>query len=148
RFSLAQSAAPGRDMQISKENFVAARNFTNKIWNATRFVLLRLGDMKQTPELAALLPHLELADKWILNRLNEIVGETTSAVERFDMDAASRGLYDFFWSDFCDWYVEMVKPRVDREHFSNLPCSPTSTEAAKAVLATVLETSLKLLHPF
>ncbi len=148
RFSLAQTAAPGRDMQISKENFVSARNFSNKIWNATRFVLMRLDGMQSIRAVTPETPGLDLADRWILHRFNEVVQETTDAIERFDLDAASRGLYDFFWSDYCDWYLEMVKPRVDREHFADLPCTPESTQAARDVLATVLEGTLKLLHPF
>ncbi|MCG3205967.1 MAG: Valine--tRNA ligase [Elusimicrobia bacterium] len=148
RFSLAQSAAPGRDMQISKENFVSARNFSNKIWNATRFVLMRLGGMGSISPVLPKTPGLELPDRWILHRFNQMVRETTESIEHFDLDAASRGLYDFFWGDYCSWYLEMVKPRVDRENFSDYPCTAESTQAAKNVLAMVLEGTLKLLHPF
>lgn len=148
RFSLSQSAAPGRDMQISKDNFVGARNFSNKIWNATRFVLMRLGNMKEIPALNVKSSGMELSDKWILHRYFETITATTAALERLDIDAAARGLYDFFWADFCDWYVEMVKPRVDREHYSDIPCSPESSEIARTVLATILEGTLRLLHPF
>ncbi len=165
RFSLAQSAAPGRDMQISKENFVATRNFSNKIWNATRFALMHLRrgqvssirypgkGLRQSPSESRIsdtgdLSPLELADRWILHRYNEVVKETTEAIEGFNVDAAARLLYDFFWADLCDWYLEMVKPRVDREHFADIPVTPESSAAARAVLATVVEGSLKLLHPF
>ncbi len=148
RFSLAQTAAPGRDMQISKENFVSARNFSNKIWNATRFMLMRLGEMKVITPVTPETPGLELADRWILHRFNQIIHNTTDAIEKFDLDAASRGLYDFFWADFCDWYLEMVKPRVDREHFADHAVTAESTHAARNVLATVLEGTIKMLHPF
>src|SRR5262249_25105733 len=126
RFSLAQSAAPGRDMQISKENFVGARNFCNKIWNATRFMLMNLEGYKSVEPIDPSDPGLELADRWILNRYNQIIAETTKSLETYDVDAASRGLYDFFWADFCDWYLEMVKPRVDREHYGDYAVTPAS----------------------
>jgi valyl-tRNA synthetase len=148
RFSLAQSAAPGRDMQISKENFVSARNFCNKIWNATRFVLMNLGDMKAISPVSPDMPGLELADRWILHRYNQSTTEATASLERFDVDTAARTLYDFFWGDYCDWYLEIAKPRVDRVHFAELPCSPESTHVAKNVLATVLEGTLRMMHPF
>jgi valyl-tRNA synthetase len=139
RFSLAQSAAPGRDMQISKENFVMTRNFSNKVWNATRFSLMNLAGMSSIPPRETWEKNLELADQWILHRYNDVIRETTKAIEAMDLDAASRGLYDFFWGDFCDWYLEMVKPRL-------LGDNPSA--AARATLATVLEGTLRLLHPF
>ena len=148
RFSLAQSAAPGRDMQISKDNFVGARNFSNKIWNATRFVLMNLSELDSAHEIEPDRDPLELADRWILHRYTEVIEETTAALDRFDIDAAARGLYDFFWSDFCDWYLELAKPRVDRAHFADIPCAPESTDVARRVLATVLNGCLRLLHPF
>jgi len=148
RFSLAQSAAPGRDMQISKENFIATRNFCNKIWNATRFALMNLEGLTTVVPISSVAADLDLSDRWILHRYNQTVKETTEALDRFDIDAASRGLYNFFWSDFCDWYLELIKPRVDRVHYAEFPITPGSTTAAKTVLATVLEGSIKLLHPF
>lgn len=148
RFSLAQSAAPGRDMQISKENFVSARNFCNKIWNATRFVLMNLGDMSAITSITPETPGVQLADRWILHRYNEIITEVTKCLERFDVDTAARTLYDFFWGDYCDWYLEMAKPRVDRVHYADIACTEESTRAAKTVLATVLEGTIRMLHPF
>jgi valyl-tRNA synthetase len=148
RFSLAQSAAPGRDMQISKENFVSARNFCNKIWNATRFVLMNLGDMNAISPITPDTPGVELADRWILHRFNEITKEATASLERFDVDTAARILYDFFWSDYCDWYLEMAKPRVDRVRYGEIACSNESTHVAKNVLAFVLEGTIRLMHPF
>ena len=148
RFSLAQSAAPGRDMQISKENFVATRNFCNKIWNATRFALMNLEGLINIPPVSTVANDLDLSDRWILHRFNQVVKETTASLDRFDVDAASRGLYNFFWSDFCDWYLELIKPRVDRVHYPEFPITEGSTTAAKTVLATVLEGAIKLLHPF
>jgi valyl-tRNA synthetase len=148
RFSLAQSAAPGRDMQISKENFVATRNFNNKIWNATRFAMMHIGDLGASIPSVPSKNNLELSDRWILQRLSVAISETTDALERHDIDAASRGLYDFFWSELCDWYLEMIKPRLDRQHYADVPVTPESQMAARTVLATVLEAALRLLHPF
>jgi len=148
RFSLARSAAPGRDMQIAKDNFIAARNFSNKIWNATRFALMHLSGLKHLEPLEKHSAHMELADRWILHRYNQVVEETTDAMESLNLDAASRGLYDFFWSDFCDWYLEMVKPRLDPSRVSESGISKESGEAARQVLGTVLEGSMRLLHPF
>ncbi len=148
RFSLAQTAAPGRDMQISKENFVSARNFCNKIWNATRFVLMNLGEMSAITTITPETPGVQLADRWILHRYNEIISEVTKSLERFDVDTAARTLYDFFWGDYCDWYLEMAKPRVDRVHYSEITCSAESTHVAKNILATVLEGTIRMMHPF
>lgn len=143
RFGLAQSAAPGRDMHIAKENFIATRNFSNKIWNATRFSLLHLESIKEIDPISKVKKDLVLSDRWILSRFNDVVNETTKAMEDFNLDAASRGLYDFFWSDFCDWYLEMIKPRFDESKFSK-----ESAYAARIVLGTVLNGTLRLLHPF
>ena len=156
RLSLAQSATPGRDMQISKENFVKTRNFSNKVWNAARFSLMYMGECKIISAPGEWTAHLELSDRWILHRYNEVVRNATQAIDRFDMDSAARDLYDFFWSEFCDWYVEMAKPRLaslrqgdPNGNHSGLPVfSKESSEAARCVLATVLEGSLRLLHPF
>jgi valyl-tRNA synthetase len=148
RFALAQSAAPGRDMQVSKDNFTASRNFSNKIWNATRFSLVHLASLKDIPDLAHFKDKWELSDRWILNRLNLVIRSTTEAMKIFDIDAASRGLYDFFWSDLCDWYLEMIKPRFDEAKREEFGFDASSADAAGAVLATVLETVLRLLHPF
>jgi valyl-tRNA synthetase len=136
RFSLAQSAVPGRDMHIAPENFVSARNFSNKIWNATRFALMNMPPVRvELPSSAA----LSMEDKWILHRTNDIIETVTQALESFDMSAAARALYHFFWSDFCDWYLETAKPRLQ---------SAEQKAAPQAVLAHVLETSFRLLHPF
>ncbi|MFN0117277.1 MAG: valine--tRNA ligase [Elusimicrobiota bacterium] len=148
RFSLAQSAAPGRDMQISKENFISTRNFSNKVWNATRFALMNLSDVTHVEPVNSWWEKTELSDKWILSRLSQVIQSTSESIEKFDCDAASRGLYDFFWSDFCDWYLELIKPRVDRAHYSDHSVSTQSTHAAKQTLATVLDVVLRLLHPF
>ncbi len=148
RFSLSQSAAPGRDMQISKDNFIGARNFCNKVWNATRFALMNLEGLGAVPAFDSIKNDLDVADKWILHRFNETVLNTTAALDTFDLDAASRGLYTFFWADFCDWYLELIKPRVDRVHYADIQVTEGSTQAARGVLAMVLEGTVKLLHPF
>ncbi len=148
RFALAQMAAPGRDMQISRENFMSMRNFSNKVWNATRFALMHLAELKSIPSIEKVHKHLELSDRWILNRYNEVLHDTSLAMEKMDVDAAARGLYDFFWGDLCDWYVEMVKPRIDQGHPLAAQVKPESREAARTVLATVLEGTIRMLHPF
>jgi len=148
RFALAQSAAPGRDMQLAQDNFLAARNFSNKIWNAVRFSLVHLKDLKAIPQISSFKPNWELSDRWILHRFNEVVRDTTVAMENFDLDSASRNLYNFFWFDLCDWYLEMIKPRFDRERWGENGITEKSAETARATLAHVLEGILRLLHPF
>lgn len=155
RFSLAESATPGRDMQLSKESFTKSRNFSNKIWNAARFALMNLKGLSAVPPPADWFKNAELPDRWILHRFNEVVKTTTHAMDVFDMDAAARGLYEFFWSEFCDWYLELVKPRLGSFKGGAGAGAGTATgfskesqEAARCVLATVLEGTLRLLHPF
>ncbi len=148
RFALAQMAAPGRDMQLSKENFLAMRNFANKVWNATRFALMHLSDMTEIPSISSVSKNFTLTDRWILHRYAEVVSQTGEAIESMNMDAASRLLYDFFWGDFCDWYLEMAKPRVDKGHPNAAHVSDEARLASRAALATVLEGTIRLLHPF
>jgi valyl-tRNA synthetase len=148
RMALAQSAAPGRDMQLSRDNFIGMRNFSNKIWNATRFSLMNLDHAEKIHELKKIGPPLELADRWILHRFFEVIQHTTEAMQGMDIDAAARGLYDFFWSDFCDWYLEMIKPRMDRQKSNGEGANISPRQTAQSVLATVLEGTLRMLHPF
>jgi valyl-tRNA synthetase len=119
----------------------AARNFANKIWNASRFVLLNLEG--QTPaQLGSPAPEaLELADRWILSRLHSTATQVIEELEAYGLGEGARLLYSLIWDDFCDWYIELVKPRLRRE-------DPTSKRTAQQVLASVLETILRLLHPW
>jgi valyl-tRNA synthetase len=120
----------------------ASRNFANKLWNAARFVMMNL-DGKTPQQLGEPQPKsLELSDKWILSRFNQIVGQTRDYIEAYGLGEAAKGLYDFIWGDFCDWYIELVKSRLWQQDNS------TSRQVAQQTLAYVLEGILKLLHPF
>ena len=136
RFSLAMGVSPGNDTRYSDEKVESARNFANKVWNASRFVLMNT----QTRE--AIDPaKLQLPDKWILSRLNKVIAEVSSHMEDGDFGIAAQNIYDFAWSEFCDWYIELSKGRLmgeDEEQKNNV----------RGVLIYVLEGILKLLHPF
>ncbi len=138
RFTLATGNSPGNDMRFYWERVEASRNFANKIWNASRFVLMNL-EIKENklPDLA----QLTLEDKWIISRYNTLVKEVTDNLEKFELGIAVQKLYDFIWETFCDWYIELVKPRLyDKESDSKLQ--------AQYVLTYVLSNTLELLHPF
>ena len=136
RFTLATGNSPGNDMRYSVEKVTASRNFANKIWNASRFVQMNLhiSELKVPEELS-------LEDKWILTKYNKLVEEVTDNLEKFELGVAVAKLYDFIWDVFCDWYIELVKPRLYDE------ADPTN-ETAQYVLSYVLSNTLKLLHPF
>ncbi|MDP2921234.1 MAG: valine--tRNA ligase [Candidatus Omnitrophota bacterium] len=142
RFSIISITAAGQDVFLSKEKFETGRNFANKIWNASRFVLINLSNFASCPagQLAKLdrWKDLSIADKWILSRLNRAIDSVTKALDNYRFNEAEGLVYDFFWHDFCDWYVEMVKPEI---------IGKKEGEAEK-ILIHVLEDSLKLLHPF
>ncbi|MBU1913245.1 MAG: valine--tRNA ligase [Candidatus Omnitrophica bacterium] len=140
RFSIISITAAGQDVFLSKEKFEIGRNFANKIWNASRFVLMNIGLGRQGSRLEA--KDLNIADKWILSRLNRTIEVVTKALKNYGFNEAESLLYDFIWHDFCDWYVEMVKPEIMTQG-SGLKAGGT-----KDVLIHVLEDSLKLLHPF
>lgn len=136
RFALAQSAAPGRDMQISNDSFLAARNFANKIWNASRFIFMNKGDIEISAE-----PQVkELSDKWILNEYNQTIKTVTRAFEVYDIDVAARTLYDFIWTKFCDWYIELSKIRMTSE-------SVEEKKQVLSVLIYILKGTIKMLAP-
>lgn len=132
RFTLATGNSPGNDMRFYTERVEASRNFANKIWNASRFVLMNLSD-GASAELPA---DMELEDKWIVGKLNTLVKEVTENVERYELGIAVQKLYDFIWDEFCDWYIELVKPRFG------------GNSNPQNVLVYVLSNVLKLLHPF
>ncbi len=138
RFALTTGAAPGNDLRISTDKLESSRNFANKLWNASRFVIgsLEYADAAQGWRELADVSHRE--DRWILSRLNRVIGRTQEYLERFEIGEAQREVYDFLWNEFCDWYIEFAKIRMrDDAEPSPLP-----------TLAHVLEKTLRLLHPF
>ena len=138
RFSLINGVAAGSDMRFSDEKIEGARNFMNKIWNASRFVLLNAED-KNIKDIKDC--KLNVADKWIISKLNKTIKEVTLNMEKFEMGVALANLYDFVWSDFCDWYIEFTKPILYGE-------DDIKREDTVSVLVYVLKEILKLLHPF
>ncbi|MGN1103856.1 MAG: valine--tRNA ligase, partial [Candidatus Coproplasma sp.] len=138
RFSLLQGVAPGNDMRFSEAKVEASRNFMNKIWNASRYVIMNCEgrNIKPVTEFK-----LTPADKWIISKLQAAIRDVTLSLNKFEFGLALQTLYDFTWSDFCDWYIELTKPALysdDEEKKDN----------AVSVLTFVLENTLKLLHPF
>ena len=139
RLTLVTGNAPGNDMRFYYERVENSRNFANKIWNATRFILMNL-DKSEVPE--TIDPQqLTGADRWILSRVNRLAKEVTENMDRFELGIAVQKVYDFLWDEFCDWYIEMVKPRLYAED------DPTKA-AALWTLKNTLVQALKLLHPF
>ena len=138
RLTLVTGNAPGNDMRYSEKKIIASRNFANKVWNASRFMLMNIekADLSNV-SLADLTP----ADKWILSKANSLVKEVTDNMEKYDFGVAVAKLNDFIWEEFCDWYIEMVKPRLYNEE-------DTTKAAALFTLKKVLTISLKLLHPY
>ncbi len=137
RLSLMQQAGKNQDIKYSEQRTDVAGNFCNKLWNASRFVLMNLGEdtIGELPNRSA----LSLADRWILSRLNSSIEAVNVALSNYDMDDATRTMYQFFWNDFCDWYVEMAKPRLQSEGADG--------STVRNMLAYVLETTLRMLHP-
>lgn len=138
RFTLATGNAPGNDMRFYIERVESSRNFANKIWNASRFTLMNLDITEnKLPDML----DLQLEDKWILSRYNKVVKAVTENLDKFELGIALSNVYDFIWESFCDWYIELVKPRLfDKEN-------PTA-KTAQYVLTYVLSNTMKLLHPF
>ncbi|MBQ3986099.1 MAG: valine--tRNA ligase [Oscillospiraceae bacterium] len=132
RFNLITGNSPGNDMRFYEEKCEAMRNFCNKIWNASRFVMMNLST-----ENATLPEHLELADKWILSKLNTLAKEVTENLDSYELGVAAQKIYDFIWDSFCDWYIELSKARLS-----------AGDEDVQRVLLYVLTEVLKLLHPF
>jgi valyl-tRNA synthetase len=137
RFALAQSAAPGRDMQISDESFMSARNFANKIWNASRFILMNL---KGVDNLDNEIEPSELADKWIVTEFENTFAKVQSAYDTYNVDTASRQIYDFFWTKYCDWYIELSKIRI-------MSCDTNVKRQVLSILVYILKGTLQLLSP-
>ncbi len=139
RLSLIMGNAPGNDMRFYWERVESCRNFANKVWNASRFIMMNLEKAEIKESLDESL--LTIADKWILSRVNSLAKEATENMEGFDLGIAVQKIYDFIWEEFCDWYIEMVKPRLYSE-------TDETKAAALWTLKHVLTTSLKLLHPY
>ena len=136
RFNLVTGNSPGNDMRFYTERCEAMRNFANKIWNASRFLMMNLTiDSCELPE------KLELEDKWILSKLNRLIPDVTDNMDRYELGVAAQKIYDFIWDDFCDWYIEMTKLRLQGD-------DEESKVRAQQVLCYVLTDMLKLLHPF
>ena len=147
RFTLLTGSTPGSDMNLSLQRVEGNRNFTNKIWNAVRFVLSQIGDQglgtgDQEPSPQSLIPSSQsLAERWILSRLSATTADATRLMESFQYGEAGRQIYDFFWSEFCDWYLEISKIALYRG-------DATARAETRATLVRVLDESLRLLHPF
>ena len=137
RFTLTMGNSPGNDMRFQWERLEGARNFMNKIWNASRFTLMNLSD--DQPDAYPL--QLTLADQWVLTRLARVCAEASANLEKYEVGEALRAIYDFAWDEFCDWYVEMAKHRLYQG-------SPAEKHTAQHVLCVTLRTILELLHPF
>lgn len=159
RFTLATGTSLGQDQRFQMERIEASRNFANKIWNAARFVLMhheKESELDLVDQFQASLLHsfaigdsnklpnewLSLPDRWILSRLQSVIEEVTRLIERFDFGAAATMLYDFLWNEYCDWYIELSKPRLNQKE------AALERKVAQTVLARVLRQTLELLHPF
>ncbi len=139
RFALTTGISPGNDQRFYNEKVESARNFANKVWNAARFVLMNFDE---NPDFSVVQPEkFTTADKWILNRINTLSGEITENLEKFELGMALQKIYDFIWDEFCDWYIELVKPRL-----YDLDCD--TRPEAQYVLNLVLGSALRMLHPF
>ena len=138
RMTLMTGNAPGNDMRFYWERVEASRNFANKVWNASRFIMMNI---EKAPVTDVKLSDLQMADRWILSKVNTLAKDVTENMDKYELGIALQKVYDFIWEEFCDWYIEMVKPRLWSEE-------DTTKAAALWTLKTVLIQSLKLLHPY
>ncbi|MBQ3563392.1 MAG: valine--tRNA ligase [Clostridia bacterium] len=138
RFSLATGNSPGNDMRYIPEKVESSRNFANKLWNASRFILMNLPEDQKAPYLP---DDLSLEDKWVLSKYNNLVKDVTENLDKFEIGVAVQKLYDFIWDIFCDWYIELSKVRLNSE-------DKKAADTARAVLVYVMTGMLQLLHPF
>ncbi|WP_029232385.1 valine--tRNA ligase [Butyrivibrio sp. VCB2006] len=142
RLTLITGNAPGNDMRFYNERVENSRNFANKVWNASRFIMMNMAEDAKSAIHQPMPAGLEPVDKWILSKLNNTVKEVTDNMEHYELGIAVQKVYDFIWDEFCDWYIEMVKPRLYNSD------DAASHEAALWTLQTVLLNALKLLHPY
>ena len=145
RLTLITGNAPGNDMRFYYERVEAARNFANKVWNASRFIMMNIAGADEKGKTITKPETLEPADKWIISRLNHLIKEVTDNMDGFELGIAVQKVYDFLWGDFCDWYIELAKLRM-AQNDENI--SDNSPQRARQVLVWVLGNTLKLLHPF
>ncbi len=138
RMTLITGNAPGNDMRFYWERVEASRNFANKVWNASRFIMM---NMEKAPVREVALSELTMADRWILSKVNTLAKDVTENLDKYELGIALQKIYDFIWESFCDWYIEMVKPRLYNDE-------DQTKAAALWTLKTVLIQSLKLLHPY
>ena len=138
RFMLIIGNTPGNDLRFNTEKLDGARNFANKLWNASRFALMNLTDYEPDQPVG----EYSLADKWILSRYQRLTGEVTKQLTDYELGEAARELYEFIWNEFCDWYIELAKPRLYGK------TTPEDRYTAQSVLSGVLKGTLELLHPF
>jgi valyl-tRNA synthetase len=140
RFTLATSSTPGNDMKLVPERIIGNRNFANKIWNASRFVLMTTAEIGGgVPDISQVRP-TTLADRWILSRLAKLTDRVTSLIENFQLGEAGRQINEFFWSDYCDWYLEIAKVQLQGDE--------EIRRGTAGILRAVLDQSLRLLHPY
>ena len=140
RFTLATSSTPGNDMKLIEERIIGNRNFANKIWNAARFVLMTTAEVSGgIPAIDDLQPRT-LADRWILSRFQQLTGSVTRLIDDFQFGEAGRQIHDFFWSDYCDWYVEIAKVQMQGDE--------QAQRTTAGILRAVLDQAMRLLHPF
>ncbi|MCR5155140.1 MAG: valine--tRNA ligase [Butyrivibrio sp.] len=142
RLTIVTGNAPGNDMRFYNERVENSRNFANKVWNASRFIMMNMAEDAPSAIHQPQPENLEKADKWILSKLNRTIKEVTENMDKFELGIAVQKVYDFIWDEFCDWYIEMVKPRLYNSD------DAASHEAALWTLQTVLINALKLLHPY
>ncbi len=142
RLTLMTGNAPGNDMRFYYEKVEANRNFANKVWNASRFIMMNMDGYEIPKEMSE--SELEPVDRWILSKLNGVIREVTDHMEAYDLGIAVQKIYDFIWDEFCDWYIEMVKPRL----YNRDEADAKSRMAALWTLKNVLIDALKLLHPY
>ena len=137
--NMVTSNSPGNDMRFYVERCEAMRNFANKLWNASRYVMMNLGEdaKNELPEISK----LEIADKWVLSKLNNLIAEVTENLEKYELGVAVQKVYDFIWDTYCDWYIELTKARLYSEDADR-------KQTAIQVLVYVLDQILRLLHPF
>ena len=141
RLTLVTGNAPGNDMRFYWERVEASRNFANKVWNASRFIMMNFAQNEGLADKEAEPSQFTQADKWILAKCSRLAKDVTALMETFDLGIAVQKIYDFIWEEFCDWYIEMVKPRLYNEE-------DETKAAALYTLKNVLIDALKLLHPY